>query len=230
MANIRTGSIVSDIRGSCGTETYSRNASGPIVRNRTTPANPNTLAQQAARAVITALSQAWSGTLDDDNRAAWRQYAHQWPRPDKWGSPSLANGYTAFIRHNALYYREHSAILKQNPPDVGPLHPPGMLFTVDSGTNDITIALPPPLYDPPPNHTILYAFAGLPVSEGVGTFTGPWRYVGHNERNGAWATDPWTVPYPFAFNGDRKCFAYMVAQSRTSGALSTRSRAWAVAT
>jgi hypothetical protein len=52
-------SILSSASGSVAGSTYSRNASGAYIRNRSVPTNPNTLAQQAARASFGSASNVW---------------------------------------------------------------------------------------------------------------------------------------------------------------------------
>lgn len=52
-------SILSSASGSVAGSTYSRNASGAYIRNRSTPTNPNTLAQQAARSSFGSASNVW---------------------------------------------------------------------------------------------------------------------------------------------------------------------------
>jgi len=229
VASIMPGSLVVDIRGSIADTVYSRNASGPIVRERVTPEYHNTEAQQAVRATLTALSKAWSATLSEQQRSDWRAYAHQWPRPNKWGRPCRTIGFTRFVRHNAYYYREHTGLLSADAPSAAPLHPPGLSFTLNPDLDQITIALPPEHYSAPPPLLALYAFGGIPGSAGINNFSGPWRYIGTNLYDGTWTTDPWTVAYPYELTATQKAFAYLVAQSNTTGALSTQSLASAIA-
>lgn len=52
--------IVADARGSAGPVTFSKWKGIPTVRSRVTPANPNTVAQQAQRALMTLVTGWWS--------------------------------------------------------------------------------------------------------------------------------------------------------------------------
>ena len=104
MALINLGSIVADIRGSVGDETYSRNQGGAYVRARSGPSAPPNANQLNITASMTALSQAWSGTLTEANRNTWHEYAEQFPRPNRWGKRVLSNGYTRFVSINFPRY------------------------------------------------------------------------------------------------------------------------------
>ena len=221
MAAIVPGSIVADIRGSVGTETYSRNLGGLYVKQRFTPFNPQSAEQTAVRDTLTALSQAWSGLITADQRAQWRSYARQHPLPNTWGVPKAGGGYTAFVRANFHTYRVNTAVRFGNAPVEANLHPPIFTFTAVEIGDVTTIALPPGNYDPPTNALILYAFIGQPVTAGRNYYSTPFRFVGWNLYNGAWTNDPWTPAYPFDLSTGAKVFMRMVAQDNTTGELST---------
>ena len=161
MALIKPGSIVADIRGSVGDETYSRNQGGLFVRARAAPANPNTPAQQACRAVITALSQFWSGTLTDQQRSNWRQYAHQHPRANRFGDRTLTNGYTRFIRINFHRSRNDLVVPYVEPPPVPPLWPPETTITAKANPDQVTISVASPRYDGGTKHLTIDMNEGM---------------------------------------------------------------------
>lgn len=101
MASIITGSIVSEIRGSVGSEAYSRNAFGPYVKARVSPTNPNTAPQIAARAVITAAVAAWK-SLTDTQRMVYIVQARQRSLINRIGIKTRVTGYNLFIRQFQL--------------------------------------------------------------------------------------------------------------------------------
>ena len=74
MANIRTGSIVSDIRGKVGTEIYSRNRGGAYVKAYAAPTNPNSSNQQVRRGFLAAAVAGW-GNLSSQDRNAWEVFS-----------------------------------------------------------------------------------------------------------------------------------------------------------
>lgn len=221
MAVIVPGSIVSDIRGSVGTETYARNQGGLYVRARTTPADPNTGDQQACRAAIAALSQYWSATLTDQQRANWRTYAHQHPQADRFGNPHLVNGYTRFIQVNFPRYRIDVAVAFDDPPLGSPIFPPAFTFTADDSADTVTIDLSFPKYGGGLKCLQMFAYGGPEVNPGRNFYNGPWRYLGTNRYNTSWQFVPWTMAYPWNLTTGQKVFVRMVAQMFDHGELSS---------
>lgn len=104
MASILTGSIVADIRGSVGSESYSRNQYGNYVKARVTPTNPNTAAQIASRAALAASVAAWQA-LTQAQRDKYNALAHLYTFKDRLGISRTLNGYLIFIRQRALAVR-----------------------------------------------------------------------------------------------------------------------------
>lgn len=84
MANIRTGSIVADIRGKVGDEIYSRNRGGAYVKEYAVPTNPDTSHQQLRRTFTADAVAAWQA-LSDDEAQLWINYVNT--------SPFIANKY-----------------------------------------------------------------------------------------------------------------------------------------
>jgi len=74
MANIRTGSIVSDIRGKVGSEIYSRNRGGAYVKAYAAPIQPGTSAQMANESNFATAVSAWL-SLTDEQRHSWNTFA-----------------------------------------------------------------------------------------------------------------------------------------------------------
>lgn len=90
------GSIVVDARGKIGGHVASKNRSGNYFRTKTTPVNPRSVAQQAARALLTTFSQGFRG-LSSAQRAAWNNAVALFAKSDIFGdlrNPSGANLYT----------------------------------------------------------------------------------------------------------------------------------------
>lgn len=144
MAVIKAGALIADIRGKVGTNVFSRNQGGAIVRDLGTWAQPDTDAQTECRNTLEDLAVAWSSTLTEAQREAWRTYAVTNPRPNRWGVRSLTNGYVTFIRHNFHSYLDTSALQFPTAPTAGGIHPPGLVIKVQqNGCLSITGALTP---------------------------------------------------------------------------------------
>lgn len=84
MAKILLGVAFAQVRGSIGGTVFSQNANGAYIRNRSEPINPNTIAQQAARQVLTGNATAWKA-LSDANRQTWIDQAANYPYTDTLG-------------------------------------------------------------------------------------------------------------------------------------------------
>jgi hypothetical protein len=63
-------SLVGDLRGSIGGNTYSRNRYGAYIRQRVKPVNPNTVAQSIARSIFSSISAGWR-LLTQERRDYW---------------------------------------------------------------------------------------------------------------------------------------------------------------
>lgn len=220
MANVRPSSTISDIRGKIGAEVYSRNSSGLYVRSIGSWVQPDTQRQLDARDAIKFVSKAWSATLSEAQRASWRQYARQWPMPNKLGDLVVTSGQPYFVRCNVHSYRALTTIPYLSAPPAGPLSPPIVTFTTDPGADQLTIVLNPTNYNPPLHGLTLWLFVGKPVNVGVNFYNAPWRYVGTNTWNVNWASDPWTVGTPWTIDIDQRLWLYVVAQHTSGGQLS----------
>ena len=225
MATIILGNIVTDARGKVGDVVYSRNNAGPFIRQRVDPVQPDSQLQLDQRALMTAISHAWSATLTETQRATWRKYGNQWPRPNRWGNLTGNSGQNHFVRANAYIYRVNQTIPFTSAPPGPPLQRPAFTFTADGTADTITIALPPTTFPVPFTGLRLYAFAGEPTSQGVNYFSTPWRYAATNLYNGSWATTPWTFANPWPSDVGQRAWAYLVAQDDAGGNLSTRHQA-----
>lgn len=212
MALIRTGSIVTDIRGSVGTDTYARNASGLYVRNRTFPDQTESDERPKRQAAMTLLSQAWSGTLTEAQRLTWRTYAARHPMPNRLGELRYLDGLRHFIRCNAQHYRITEGITHLTAPPGPPTHAPLFTFWVHTIFNRVTIDLPPLNYDPPPTGLCLYAYAGIEVNQGVNYYMHPFRFGKYTTWDGSnWLDMPFRMDLWYDATDDHRVFARMVA-------------------
>lgn len=99
MALILLGGNVSEIRGSIGSHTYSRNRFGAYIRSRTVPTNPSTPAQSAIRTIMAQVVAAWHN-LEQIDRDEWGDYAASIPWTNKLGQQVYLSGQNHFVRYN----------------------------------------------------------------------------------------------------------------------------------
>lgn len=221
MAVIKTSSIVSDIRGSVADVTYSRNRGGNYVKLRKGPALENSNDQLACQAAYKAVAQAWSGTLTEAQRQSWRDYAHAWPRRDRWGVRRLHGGFQRFFQANFTRRRLDVEIPFLEAPAAGPLHPPRFEFTANAAANTITVDLDVLADYPSFKHMHCVLYSGWPAPPGWNSYHGRWRYVGKNQYMFAWQFDPWTEDTPVPIDAGDKLWAKLVVQNQATGEISS---------
>lgn len=223
MAVIVPGSIVGDIRGSVGAETYSRNQGGLYVRARAGPTAPPTANQIAIHDAMAALSQAWSTTLTQQQRDDWQSYAEQHPRPNRWGAKNLTNGYTRFIATNFPEQVRTSALFRTAAPTAAPLPPPQFNWTAGWDDAEILISLPFDLPLPDDSTLRAYFYIGRDQTLGVNFYDAPFQFLDTNlKTNGIWSRDPWWKGVvPFNISADSHRWGRMRVLDTVTGAIST---------
>jgi hypothetical protein len=171
MAVFKHGPLVADIRGKLGDNVFTRSQGGPTIRTVGTWTQPDTDSQVLTREAMAAIAAAWSSTLTNAQRSAWRHYAHANPRPDRWGRLTQTSGYLSFIRHNFHAYIQATALQFPNAPTAPPIHPPTIAIAIrKNGAVAITGALVPDVTgDYIPSGT----YQGTPTWTGA-TADGPW--------------------------------------------------------
>jgi len=92
--------MVSNLSGSVGGQTFATGPGGLMVRTRSSPTQPRTPAQLAARQQLSALSKAWATELTDDQRTAWTDFAAGNPIPGAFGEPMVLTGIAMYNRLN----------------------------------------------------------------------------------------------------------------------------------
>jgi len=99
MARIKFGNVVVDMRGKISGNVYSKNRGGAYSRVRVIPTNPQSSAQNAVRAVFTALSQAWQG-LTATQREGWSQATVNFPVSNSLGDTHTLSGNALYVSLN----------------------------------------------------------------------------------------------------------------------------------
>lgn len=116
MARVAYGQGVADIRGSVGGTVFSRNANGAYMRNRTTPFNTNSQAQQDVRNSFGAISRSWRD-LTDEERQSFVDQSAAYPYTNSLGQASTYTGFQLFQKVNSqLQLIGASALTNMIPP------------------------------------------------------------------------------------------------------------------
>ena len=220
MAVFRPGSIVADIRGSVGSETYTRGQGGLVVKARSTPSQPPSAKRDQIQANFLAVTQAWSGRLTAGRRQAWQAYAYQYPRPNKWGDPIITSGYLAYVRCNCALKLLDDTWWIDVPPKLGMLPMPVFSMIFWSGAPielDITLD---PAY-PLENHYFLIISIGKTTNAGVSYYSSPWQIVSTNEYDeGTWTPSLITIEMDAWAGGLAKAWAKAFMFDKTTGRIS----------
>lgn len=99
MAKILMTAIVADIRNKLNGSVFSKNKAGAYIRTKVTPVNPQTLAQQNQRNILSTWSQAWRG-LTPAQRSGWNSAAVNFPYTDIFGNLKQLSGFQLYCKLN----------------------------------------------------------------------------------------------------------------------------------
>jgi hypothetical protein len=140
MALIRTGGLISDIRGSIGGTVFARNRGGAYARNRTAPLNPQTSAQVRARSALATFAQRWATVLTQAQRDAWDLYAENVPLPNSLGESRNVSGIAMYNRANTLLQQCGMTTVDDAPTifTVGPTIQPTITLAAAADTATVT--------------------------------------------------------------------------------------------
>lgn len=94
--------LVTQVSGSVGGMTGSRNKGGFYLKSRSVPVNPSSPAQTAARLRFQAHSTAWTNTLTQVQRDAWNAWAVTLAWTNSLGDAIQISGQNAFIGANSV--------------------------------------------------------------------------------------------------------------------------------
>lgn len=161
--------------GNMGDLCYSRWRGLWIVRSSWTGTQGSSAEQLVVRANMTAVSQAWGGTLTKKQREAWISVAPEYQRMDQLGEQHCLSGYELFCRWNML-----RKMFSQNIDTI-----PGLPTKND--TEDLTF-----YYDAPTPKMVVYlrGMDGSFIKDCWGELqaAGPYGSEGRRPVNGDWRT------------------------------------------
>jgi hypothetical protein len=208
MALIKLGTIVTDIRGAIGGVIFSRNKSGAIARQRTTPVNPRTPLQNAIRALVASISQAWRASTSTVQKAAWAVFGSNVDAKNKLGEVIKLSGFNQFMKSNlAAQNAGLPQILDAPIVFTLPGEDPTLATVVSEAAQTIAVTFDDALPWVDEDDAALLVYMGLPQDDSIGFFNGPWRYAGALLGDGV--TPPVTgdpVPCPFVCAAGQKIF------------------------
>lgn len=168
--------LLSQASGSLAGAVFSHNKGGMYMRARTTPTNPNTVAQIAVRDSMRVCVDAWTNVLDDAERESWNLYAFNTPLLNKLGQPTKRSGQNMFVRSNVPRLQAGESLVQTGPAvfDLGSFSP-ATGPTADASTSLITFAFNNA--DDWANElgSSMLVYQSRPVNPTVVFFKGPWQ-------------------------------------------------------
>jgi len=106
MATVQFSSLVTDVVGSVGGITFSRNKSGPTVKAKVVGKKNTTAGQQIQLQNNNALRNQWAA-LTLTQKQVWNDYATLHTKTNRYGRTKTLTGFNWFISINNAYYYVH---------------------------------------------------------------------------------------------------------------------------
>lgn len=213
--------ILSNVSGSMGGATYSRNRFGLYIRNRSTPVNPNTDRQAAVRQWMQQLTQRWSQVLTDLQRIAWNLYGSSTAMVNVFGDTIYLTGFNHFLRSNVARGQAGATIIDDGPVIFElPEADPTFAFTASEATQLISFTFDPLLAWANESGGHLIKFQGRPQNPQRYFFGGPWRLLGTidgDDTTPPTSPDDEAIEFAIAQGQKEWCYARI---SRLDGRLS----------
>lgn len=221
--------IFTQMSGSLGGITASRNSAGSYLRSRTVPVNPATPFQETVRQATAQLTDNWENLLTAAQRVGWRTYAANVPIPGKLGSPVSVQGLSMYVRSNVPRIQSALARVDDAPTNftLGSFVEPTFIATASADTVDVTFDNTDAWANETGSAMLLYF--SRPQNGSIIFFKGPYRLAGTIAGDDTTApTSPATIAAPFPFTAANNVFA-AVRVSRVDGRLSTQFRGFSLA-
>lgn len=193
MALILYSAGVGQMSGSIGGTTFARNRFGFYSRNRTTPVNPNSSRQTAARILMAFLAEQWGESpMTPAIRLAWQTYASSFNWLNRLGSQVTLTGFNAFVQCNSARIAAGGSLITAAPAALGlPAQDPAFAVAISVATQIITVTFDDTFDWLDEDDGYLLVHMGRPVSASHSFFGGPFRVAGSIQGS---STVPPTTP------------------------------------
>lgn len=178
MALFKPGSLVTDLSGSIGGQTFGRNRGGMYVRNRTIPVNPNSPGQNQIRTIFANLIFAWTNTLTPVQRVAWDDYAAGVTLKNRLGENITPTGQNMFVRSNTPLQQAGLAAIIVAPVILTLGDPADFTLSVNIGGPTLDITAIGPQFDLNLDDDTMLFYEGRPQTLATNFFKGPYRFLG----------------------------------------------------
>ena len=206
MATIKLGATVSDIRGSIGGTTFSRNGGGAYAKARIKGTNPNTAAQQLVRSIISGMIGFWAA-LTAQVRTDWGVYASQVPFINRLGDSINLSGYNMFCRTKALL-ELIGGTMPAAAPTTFTLAPsdPSIAITPDASSANASIVFSEALGWNAEVGGYMVCYQGKPQNASKTSYSGQYKYAGKLSGAATPLESPQVMALPYTMAAGQKCF------------------------
>lgn len=179
MALIKMSSLgITNISGKAGGSVYAHNRGGSYVRNFAVPSNPQTEAQQNARARFGVLSSLWR-QLSLENQEAWRQAAQNFPVKNPFGDERILSGIALHqqLNRNLGLVQAPSISNPPVPTGAGSFMSPNVTASVETTTGVATISVEAANAGMEPTDTRVLVYATPSLSAGINSAENQMRLI-----------------------------------------------------
>jgi hypothetical protein len=227
------GPIATDMRGSIGGLTASRNRGGAYFRARVAPVQPGSAEQAIVKQLLSQLVNVWSSLLTAEQRAAWDNYADLVHLPNSLGIMRNVGGLGMYVRGNLPRLQAHSTNYPRV--DEGPVDFTTGEFTApdvsafSEATQGFQVVFDNTDGWASENASGMFVYVSRAQNPGINFFKGPYRFAGAIQGDDVTPpTSPAAMSSPFPFAETQKVFV-RVTVSREDGRLSSTFRAASIA-
>jgi len=163
MALIEYGSVVSSAKGSFGGIVFSSNMSGPFIRIKSSPIQPQTPAQKAIKGALTDSAKSFRDKLTATEIQEWNTFALTHFLTNRYGEQTRLAGQQWFTRLNSPLHQLHLALMPNPPADLF-ISAPGALSSTQNTFYPFGPLLNPDVAPPAGIWARVSASALLPIS------------------------------------------------------------------
>lgn len=215
--------IFSEMRGSLGGMTASRNRYGAYVRNRTIPVDPRSALQIDIRNAMADQKAYWREQISAVDKAAWDVYAANTGWLNKLGKSVNLTGELEYLRQAIPSVQAGIDPIETGPTTYyRPSLTPGTTFSVDAASDELEVALAVQEQWLDEDGAFLAVYCSRPQNPTRNFWGGPYRYAGVIEGDSVTPlSGTYAFTLPFVALAGQVIFGYALLR-RAEGVISIR--------